>query len=55
MRHALTEMYWNVKRAQKMGAAARQRMIDHFGWPAVVRRCLSAYRGEVLEPVRANA
>jgi glycosyltransferase involved in cell wall biosynthesis len=55
MRHALTEMYWNVERAQKMGAAARQRMIDHFGWPAVVRRCLSAYRGEVLEPVRANA
>jgi glycosyltransferase involved in cell wall biosynthesis len=46
MRHALTELY---------RAAARQRMVDHFGWPAVVRRCLAAYRRETPEPVRANA
>ncbi|MGZ6034911.1 MAG: glycosyltransferase family 4 protein [Myxococcaceae bacterium] len=55
MRHALGELYWNVARSERMGAAARQRMIDHFGWPAVVRRCLAAYRGESFEPPRANA
>jgi alpha-maltose-1-phosphate synthase len=55
MRDALIELYGNTARAGSMGAAARQRMVDHFGWPAVVRRCLAAYRGERLEPVRANA
>jgi glycosyltransferase involved in cell wall biosynthesis len=55
MRQALTELYRNHELAKKMGAAARQRMIDHFGWPAVVRRCLAVYRGERPEPPRANA
>jgi glycosyltransferase involved in cell wall biosynthesis len=27
----------------RMGAAARQRVLDRFTWPAVVRRCLDAY------------
>jgi len=55
MRDALTELYRNSERSERMGLAARQRMVEHFGWPAVVRRCLAAYRGEPLEPVRANA
>jgi glycosyltransferase involved in cell wall biosynthesis len=55
MRDALTELYRNVERAEQMGEAARQRMIDHFGWPAVVRRCLAAYQGGRAEPPQANA
>jgi starch synthase len=54
MREALTELYRNTERSERMGRSARQRMIDHFGWPAVVRRSLAAYRGEPLEPVRAS-
>ncbi len=43
MRHALSELYNNHARATTMGAAARKRMLEHFGWPAVVQRCLEAY------------
>jgi glycosyltransferase involved in cell wall biosynthesis len=31
--------------ARAMGQSARQRVLDHFTWPAVVDRCLAAYRG----------
>jgi starch synthase len=31
-------------RAARMGEAARMRVLDKFTWPAVVRRCLDAYR-----------
>ena len=55
MRKALTELYRNGEKAARMGTAARQRMIDHFGWPAVVRRCLAAYNGTPAERPRANA
>jgi glycosyltransferase involved in cell wall biosynthesis len=30
--------------ARAMGVAARRRAVEHFSWPAVVRRCLNAYR-----------
>jgi glycosyltransferase involved in cell wall biosynthesis len=30
--------------ARAMGAAGRQRVLDHFTWPAVVRRCLAIYQ-----------
>jgi glycosyltransferase involved in cell wall biosynthesis len=30
---------------RQMGEAARRRVLDRFTWPAVVRRCLSIYRG----------
>lgn len=31
--------------ARAMGRRARQRVLDHFNWPSVVERCLSAYAG----------
>ena len=31
--------------AQRMGAAARRRVLDHFTWDRVVDRCLEAYSG----------
>ncbi len=31
--------------AAAMGRAARQRVLERFTWPAVVRRCLAAYAG----------
>jgi glycosyltransferase involved in cell wall biosynthesis len=31
--------------ARRMGEAARRRVLARFTWPAVVRRCLDAYRG----------
>jgi glycosyltransferase involved in cell wall biosynthesis len=32
--------------AAALGRAARRRVEDRFAWPAVVRRCLAAYRGK---------
>ena len=44
---ALAEkLYWlrdHPERAQEMGAAARERILERFTWPAVVRRCLDIY------------
>ena len=31
-------------RAHKMGEAARQRVLDKFTWPLVVKRCLEIYQ-----------
>ena len=52
MRRALVELSRNGTRATAMGVAARQRMVEHFGWPAVVQRCLEAY-DELSAPVVA--
>jgi glycosyltransferase involved in cell wall biosynthesis len=30
--------------AARMGAAGRRRVLEHFGWPAVARRCLELYQ-----------
>jgi glycosyltransferase involved in cell wall biosynthesis len=32
--------------AARMGEAGRRRVLDRFTWPAVVQRCLDAYRGK---------
>jgi glycosyltransferase involved in cell wall biosynthesis len=32
-----------------MGAAGRRRVVEHFTWPAVVRRCFAAYGIEEQE------
>jgi len=31
-------------RAERMGRAGRQRVLESFTWPAVVRRCLDIYK-----------
>jgi glycosyltransferase involved in cell wall biosynthesis len=55
MRTALVTLCTDDARAAAMGKAARDRMLEHFQWSSVVKRCLAAYRGETPEPVRANA
>jgi glycosyltransferase involved in cell wall biosynthesis len=56
MRAALVELYTNGARASAMGMAARRRMVDNFGWPAVVERCLEAYeeRSTTAFPLHAG-
>jgi glycosyltransferase involved in cell wall biosynthesis len=56
MRRALVELYQNDARATTMGMAARRRMVEHFGWPAVVQRCLEAYeeRSATTVPLHAH-
>ena len=44
MRRALVTLCTDQARAEAMGAAARARMLEHFQWSGVVRRCLEAYR-----------
>lgn len=34
------------EQARRMGEAGRRRVLERFTWPAVVRRCLSAYQSE---------
>jgi alpha-maltose-1-phosphate synthase len=44
------------RRAHAMGRAARQRVVERFNWPAVVRRCLAIYGlagAEAPQPVRS--
>jgi glycosyltransferase involved in cell wall biosynthesis len=55
MRRALVELYQNTARAAAMGQAARRRMVEHFGWAAVVERCLEAYAGVTAQEPRAAA
>jgi glycosyltransferase involved in cell wall biosynthesis len=55
MRRALVEVYQNIARAAALGQAARRRMVEHFGWPAVVQRCLDAYAGVTVREARAAA
>ena len=44
LRTALVTLCTDHARAEAMGAAARARMLEHFQWASVVRRCLEAYR-----------
>ncbi len=37
-----------------MGAAGRRRVVEHFTWPAVVRRCLEAYNIAERDPEPAS-
>jgi len=44
LRTALVTLCTDTARAEAMGAAARARMLEHFQWSSVVKRCLEAYR-----------
>jgi glycosyltransferase involved in cell wall biosynthesis len=44
MRRAIVALCTEENLAARMGAAARERMVAHFTWEAVVDRCLDAYR-----------
>jgi glycosyltransferase involved in cell wall biosynthesis len=44
MRRAIVTLYHDDALAARMGTAARERMVEHFTWEAVVDRCLDAYR-----------
>ncbi|HET6982876.1 MAG TPA: glycosyltransferase family 4 protein [Myxococcaceae bacterium] len=44
MRNALLTLCNDHARAEAMGTAARARMLEHFQWASVVKRCLAAYR-----------
>jgi glycosyltransferase involved in cell wall biosynthesis len=44
MRRAIVALCTEENLAARMGAAARERMVEHFTWEAVVDRCLDAYR-----------
>ncbi|WP_439625401.1 glycosyltransferase family 4 protein [Gemmata sp.] len=46
LRSVLERFRDDTTAAARMGTAARQRVLDHFTWPAVVKRCLAAYNGE---------
>jgi len=43
LRERLVWLVNNPSAADQMGMAARQRVLDHFTWPAVVDRCLAIY------------
>jgi glycosyltransferase involved in cell wall biosynthesis len=40
---AVRSLWADRESADRMGAAARRRVLDRFTWPAVVDRCLTAY------------
>ena len=44
MRTALVTLCTDDALAAVMGKAARARMLEHFEWSSVVKRCLEAYR-----------
>jgi alpha-maltose-1-phosphate synthase len=39
-------LHQHPERAREMGRAGRQRVLERFTWPLVVRRCLAAYAGD---------
>ncbi|MGH7918000.1 MAG: glycosyltransferase, partial [Candidatus Binataceae bacterium] len=43
LREKIAWLLNNPHHAAAMGKAGRQRVLDRFTWPAVVRRCLEAY------------
>ncbi|GAA4440520.1 glycosyltransferase family 4 protein [Bremerella cremea] len=45
----------NPERAREMGEAARQRVIEHFTWGAVARRCLTIYKTPAQPMMRKEA
>ena len=44
---ALTEVVSNPERARAMGAAGRERAVEHFAWPAIAERTREVYRSVV--------
>jgi glycosyltransferase involved in cell wall biosynthesis len=44
LRERLVWLVDNPRDAERMGAAARRRVLERFTWPAVVDRCLAIYR-----------
>jgi glycosyltransferase involved in cell wall biosynthesis len=44
MRRAIVTLSTDHALAARMGTAGRERMLTHFTWDAVVKRCLEAYR-----------
>lgn len=44
LRERLIWLRDHPQEARKMGEAGRQRVLERFTWPAVVQRCLAAYR-----------
>jgi glycosyltransferase involved in cell wall biosynthesis len=44
LRERLVWLMNNPSEAERMGAAARRRVLERFTWPAVVDRCLAIYR-----------
>lgn len=44
LRSTLERLRDNPTAAARMGAVARQRVLEHFTWPAVVSECLRAYQ-----------
>jgi glycosyltransferase involved in cell wall biosynthesis len=44
LRQKLTWLLEHPDEAARMGAAGRRRVLEHFSWPAVVRRCLELYQ-----------
>lgn len=46
LREKIERFARNPAERERMGAAARERVIEKFAWPAVVKHCLEIYRGE---------
>jgi glycosyltransferase involved in cell wall biosynthesis len=44
LRHKILWLRDHPDEAQRMGAVARRRVLEHFTWPATVRRCLEVYQ-----------
>jgi glycosyltransferase involved in cell wall biosynthesis len=45
LRAVLERLWAGPAEVTRLGRAGRRRVLDHFTWPAVVRRCLDAYAG----------
>jgi glycosyltransferase involved in cell wall biosynthesis len=45
LRERIRQLLGNPDLAARLGAAARQRIVDKFTWDAVAERCLAAYEG----------
>ena len=43
-RKVVASHWGDDRKASAMGTAARTRMLEHFQWSSVVKRCLEAYR-----------
>lgn len=49
LREALIRLHANPTEVRAMGDAGRRRVLERFGWEAVVARCLDAYRGTLSQ------
>lgn len=50
----LTDVLADPAKARKMAKAGRQRVIDHFGWPAIAAQTIRAYEQAVAAPSPAR-